>query len=121
MDDLKVTEALNDVVELLNASNKFIEETTPWVLAKEEKVEELGNVMAVLTNSIVVCTKLLSPVLVETCDKVYKQFNLTEEQKTYEFNGKFCGFAGNIVEKGEVLFPRLDVLKETEYINSISK
>lgn len=121
MDDLKITEALNDVVELLNVANKFIEETAPWTLAKEEKTEELGNVMAVLVNSIVVCTKLLSPVLVETCEKVYKQFNLTEEQKTYEFNKKFCEFAGNLVEKGEVLFPRLDVLKETEYINSISK
>ncbi len=121
MDDLKVTEAFNEVVELLSAANKYIEESAPWVLSKEGKIEELGNVMAVLVNSIVVATKMMSPALVESAPKVYEYFGLSEEQKDYEVNRKFCPFAGNKVIKGEPLFPRLDVAVETEYINSISK
>lgn len=121
MDDLKLTEALNEVVNLLNVANKYIEESQPWVLSKEGKIEELGNVMAVLASTIVTCTKLLSPVLVESSEKVYALFNLTDEQKTYDFSRNFCALAGNKVEKATPLFPRLDVAVETEFINSISK
>ena len=121
MDDLKISEALNEVVELLNVANKYIEESQPWVLSKEGRTEELGNVMAVLASTIVICTKLLSPVLVETSEKVYALFNLSEEQKSYGFTGNFCGLAGNKVEKSTPLFPRLDIALETEYINSLTK
>jgi len=121
MDDLKISEALSEVVNLLNVANKYIEESQPWVLSKEGKIEELGNVMAVLTSTIVTCTKLLSPVLVESSEKVYAFFNLTEEQKSYEFCRNFCGFSGNHVEKSTPLFPRLDIAIETEYINSLTK
>ena len=121
MDDLKVSEALNEVVELLNIANKYIEESQPWVLSKEGRIEELGNVMAVLTSTIATCAKLLSPVLVETSEKVYALFNLTDEQKSYKFIKNFCGFTGNHVEKGTPLFPRLDINLETEYINSLTK
>ena len=121
MDDLKVSEALDEVVNLLNVANKYIEESQPWVLSKEGKIEELGNVMAVLTSTIVTCSKLLSPVLVESAEKVYAMFNLTEEQKSYGFTENFCGFSGNKVEKGQPLFPRLDLAVETEYIRSLTK
>ena len=121
MDDLKPTEALDCVVELLNVANRYIEETQPWVLSKEEKLDELGNVMAVLTNTILVCTKLLSPVLVESAPKVYCSFGVPEELQKYEVIHQFCPYAKLKVEKGAALFPRLDVKVETEYIDSISK
>ena len=121
MDDLKPTEALECVMELLNVANKYIEETQPWVLAKEGKTEELGNVMAVLTNTILVSTKLLSPVLVESAPKVYASFGVPEELQKYETIRQFCPYAKLKVEKGAALFPRLDVKAETEYIDSISK
>jgi methionyl-tRNA synthetase len=121
MDDLKVDEGLIKVTELLNAANKYIEETTPWVLAKEGRTEELGNVMAILTNTIIVATKLLSPVLVETKDKVFEMFSVQKEYQGYDSILNFCPFVGNEVKKGQPLFPRLDVAIETEYINSISK
>lgn len=121
MDDLKVTEALNEVINLLNVANKYIEESQPWVLSKEGKIEELGNVMAVLTNTIIVGTKLLSPVLVESAPKVFALFNLNEKQQAYESVHDFCCFAGNHVDKGTPLFPRLDVAVETEFINSLTK
>lgn len=121
MDDLKLTEALDAVVELLNATNKYIEESQPWVLSKEGRVEELGNVMAVLANSIITSTKLLSPALVETAPKVFALFGLNKEDEKYEKVHEFCVYEGRKVSKGEPLFPRLDVVKEKEYIDSISK
>ena len=121
MDDLKPTEAFDEVVNLLNATNKYIEESQPWVLSKEGRTEELGNVMAVLTNNIITCTKLLSPALVETAPKVFAIFGLSEEQKQYDKVNEFCIYAGNKVTKGEPLFPRLDLKVETAYIASISK
>ena len=119
MDDLKVSEALNAVCDLLNAANKYIEESQPWTLSKEGKTKELENVMAILTNTIIVATKLLSPVLVESAPKVYEQFGLTDELKEYDIVHKFCPFAGLHVSKGNPLFPRLDVKLETEYISSL--
>ncbi len=121
MDDLKVSEGLSAVTELLNAANKYIEETQPWVLSKEGKNDELGNVMAILVNTIIVASKLLSPVLVETVEKVFAQFGVKKELQGYEINHEFCPFSGLTVNKGNPLFPRLDIALETEFINSISK
>ena len=120
-DDLKVTEALVEVTELLNKANKYIEESTPWTLSKEGRIDELANVMAILTNVIIVATKMISPVLVETSEKVFELFHLSEEQKSYELNKEFCPFTGNEVTKATALFPRLDPNIEVEYIHSISK
>lgn len=121
MDDLKVSEGFNEVVELLNVANKYIEESQPWVLSKEGRVEELANVMAVLTNTILVAAKLLSPALVETLDKVYEIFGIPEELRNYEAISKFCPYEGCKVTKGNALFPRLDPKVDTEYIHSLSK
>ena len=76
--------------------------------------------MAVLTNSIITCAKLLSPALVETAPKVFALFGLTKEQEKYERVYDFCVYEGNNVTRGEPLFPRLDVKLETEFIASIS-
>ena len=119
MDDLKPTEAFEEVIQLLNVANKYIEESQPWVLSKEGKVDELANVMAVLVNTIVVATKLLSPALVESAPKVFEIFGLSEEQIKYEKVHEFCVYGGNKVTKGNPLFPRLDVKVENEYIVSI--
>lgn len=121
MDDLKISEALTKVTDLLNAANKLIEDRQPWNLAKEGKTEELANVMAVLVNTIVVSAKLLSPVLVESAEKIFDQFGLDEKQRSYELNKEFCPFSGTKLTKGNPLFPRLDIKVETEFIQSISK
>ena len=121
MDDLKISEGLQCVIDLLNTGNKYIEETQPWVLSKEGKIDELKNVMAVLVNTIAVSTKLLSPVLVDSADKVYASLGTPKELQEYKIIHKFCPYGGQRVSKGEVLFPRLDIQKETEYISSLTK
>ena len=121
MDDLKISEGLQCVIDLLNTGNKYIEETQPWVLSKEGKIDELKNVMAVLVNTIAVSTKLLSPVLVDSADKVYASLGTPKELQEYKIIHKFCPYGGQRVSKGEALFPRLDIQKETEYISSLTK
>lgn len=120
MDDLQPTEAFDAVVELLNAANKYIEDSKPWELSKAGNIEQLGNVMAVLTNSIITCAKLLSPALVESAPKVFALFGLSKEQEQYDYVYKFCAYEGNTVTRGEPLFPRLDVKVETEFIQSLT-
>ena len=121
LDDLKISEGLAAVTDLLSAANKYIEEVQPWVLSKEGKTKELENAMAILANTIIVATKMLSPVLVETSEKVYAQFGVKRELQGYDTIHNFGQFAGANVSKGSPLFPRLDVNVETEFINSISK
>ena len=68
MDDLKITDAIVAVNELVNRANKYIDETTPWVLAKEGKTEELASVMFHLANSIYIAGMLMKPILVTASD-----------------------------------------------------
>ena len=121
MDDLKLTEGLACVMEYLNGANKYIEETTPWVLAKENRIDELKNVMCVLANAIVCASIMLKPALVESFDKVMKQFNVPEQLQNYENNVySFCPLSGVQVTKESPLFPRLDKAIEVEFISSLS-
>lgn len=120
MDDLKVTEGLDVVMELLSAANKYIEETQPWVLSKEGRIDELKNVMAILVNTIIDASIMLQPVLVESTTKVFTQFGLTKEQVAYENVYKFCPFENVHVAKSAPLFPRLVEKDEIEYIESIT-
>ena len=85
MDDLKVTEAINYVNELVNRANKYIDETTPWVLAKDEaRKEELASVMNHLAYVIYVASRLYHPVLVTASDKAFDQLGLPNESRGFE-------------------------------------
>lgn len=121
MDDLKINEGLHEVISFLNHVNKYIEESQPWTLEKNNEIAALENVIATVTNSIMIAIQLLSPVLVETIDKVFEQFNIPVELQGYENIYEFGKYHGMSVNKKDPLFPRLDVKKETEYIESISK
>ena len=120
MDDLKVTEAIIDVMNLLNRANKLIEEEAPWNLAKDEsKKEELESLMAHLLYIIFVSTKLLEPILVEKSKTIFEALDAVSESKDYK-NIKNPHILDNkVVTKTEVLFPRLDVNKEVEYIKGL--
>ena len=120
MDDLKITEAISYVNELVNRANKYIDETTPWVLAKDEsKVNELASVMNHLARALFVSSRLFHPVLVTASDKAFAQLGLTEEQADYKnLNNK--NLLDNLqVNKGEPLFPRLDPTIEVPFINEL--
>lgn len=116
-DDVRVTDALVFVNEIVNRANKYIDETMPWALAKDpNKQEELASVMNHLANTIYVAAMLYKPVLVTASEKAFDQLGVPSELRSYE-NIYTFGKLGEInVNKGEPLFPRLDATIEVEFI-----
>lgn len=120
MDDLKITDAFIAVNELVQRANKYIDETTPWVLAKDEsKKEELASVMNHLANTIYTAAILYQPVLVKAAGKALDQLNVPQELRNYENVYKFGVLGGQTVNKAEALFPRLDSAIEVEFIKNL--
>lgn len=119
LDNLRFNVVLQDVWKLISRTNKYIDETTPWTLAKEEKIEELSNVMAHLVESIRIVGTLLRPFFVETPGRIADQLGLNlEEDMAFDYLA-FGNFpeGRQVIEKGEPIFPRLDVEEETEAIH----
>lgn len=119
LDDLRITEAFVQVNELVARANKYIDETQPWVLAKEGKTKELASTMTHLANAIFISAKLYEPVLVKTSDKVYEQLGIPSDKRGYENVYHFGNVANYNVHKGDQLFPRLDNAIEVEYIQNL--
>ena len=120
MDDLRITEAITYVNELVNRANKYIDETTPWALAKDEsKKDELASVMNHLARVLFVASRLYHPVLVTASDKAFAQLGLSNEEASYG-NIKNPHLLDNkVTSKGEPLFPRLDANVEVPFINDL--
>ena len=110
MAGLRVADAITEVFQIFRRCNKYIDETMPWVLAKEEdKQERLGEVLYNLTESITVGASLLSCFLPETAEKIAAQLNT--KLRSFEELDRFGLYPdGNkVTEKPEILFARLDV------------
>ncbi len=110
MDDLRVADAISEVFTVLRRSNKYIDETEPWVLAKDEaKKERLSEVLYNLTESITIAASLLHSFLPETAEKIVSQLNT--KIRDFDVLNQFGLYeSGNkVTEKPEILFARLDV------------
>ena len=109
IDNLRIPEALSSVWELIGRANKYIDETTPWILAKDEsKKERLGTVLYNLVESLRIVSSLLESFLPTTSKKINEQLNI--ELTTWDSLASFDGTrAGVKVNKGAVIFPRIDV------------
>ena len=117
VDDLKVTEAYAEIMNLVSRANKYIEETAPWALAKDEtKEKELRSVMAHLAHVLFVAGMLLKPILVHKSDAIFDQLGLGNDERHYNLVSDAHLLDGKVVHKGEQLFPRLDAEKEIEAI-----
>ena len=117
METLRVSDAIDEIFTLLRRSNKYIDETQPWVLGKDEgKKARLGSVLYNLLESIRIAAVLLEPFLPETSQKIYKQLNTdkTSWESLQSFNGMI---PGEKVGAQEILFARIDVTKKIEEIN----
>lgn len=123
LDHLQFNVALQNIWKLISRTNKYIDETTPWILAREEKTRELSNVLAHLVESLRVAGTLLRPFLVETPGKIAEQLGLDLETDMSWEKVDYGNFpAGRkVVEKGEPIFPRLDVEEETSAIQEAMK
>ncbi|MGL5634276.1 MAG: methionine--tRNA ligase [Sarcina sp.] len=109
MNSYKIPEALAAIWELIGRANKYIDETMPWILAKDdEKKERLGTVMYNLMEALRFTSVLVSPFLPSTSVKINEQINT--DVTTWESLSSFDGTkAGTVVKKGDVIFPRIDV------------
>ena len=120
MDSLKVTEAFEEVFNYISRANKYIEETKPWALAKDEtKVNELKSVMNHLANALRQSAIMLQPILLKAPKELFNQLGISEDLQTFSSLTKVDAMGGQHVNKGNPLFPRLDVNVEVEYIKSL--
>ncbi|WP_404330641.1 methionine--tRNA ligase [Mesobacillus maritimus] len=119
MEKMEFSVALTAVWQLISRTNKYIDETQPWVLAKDEANQKaLGNVMAHLAESLRQTAVLLQPFLTRTPKKIFTQLNVLEDSLTsWESLETFGGIPdGTKVQKGEPIFPRLEVKEEVAFI-----
>lgn len=119
MENMEFSVALTAISQFISRSNKYIDETQPWALAKvEEKRGELASVMAHLVESLRIASILLQPFLTQAPRKIWEQLGIEEGQLTAWDSGKTFGLipAGTKLVKGNPIFPRLDVEQEVTYI-----
>lgn len=117
MDRLQFGAALTEIWKAISRTNKYIDETMPWVLAKDAANRpRLASVMYNLAESLRSFSILLQPFMPETPLKIWKQIGVAEGNDTaWDSAGRWGGYpAGSSVEKGDVIFPRIDVAKELE-------
>ncbi|WP_026477263.1 methionine--tRNA ligase [Alkaliphilus transvaalensis] len=118
MEQLKVADAISEIFTLLRRSNKYIDETLPWVLGKDpDKKGRLATVLYNLLESIRISAVLLQSFLPETAEKIFKQLNTTET--SWESLTQFNGIkVGDQVNQPEILFARIDAEKKLKEIDA---
>ena len=119
IDDLKIPEALDYVWTLIRRTNKYVDETTPWILGKDESQKgRLGTVLYNLAESLRMTSVLISAFLPTTSEKINAQLNV--EVVTWDSLASFDGTSvGTKINKGEVMFPRIDVEAKIEELNKL--
>lgn len=120
MDKTRFADALAAVWQLVSRANKYIDETEPWVLAKDEgRKTELSDVMTHLAKSLRVIAALLQPIMPDAPKEICRQLGLPEEAISLT-DLSFNDFpaSSQVVAKGTPIFPRLDVNAEVEFIKS---
>lgn len=121
MDKTQINNALAEIFKVVSRANKYIDETAPWVLGKDEsKKARLATVLYNLLETIRIVSTLLSNFMPTTMPKVWEQIGAAEGDITYENAGKFGVLPADVtVHRGEIIFPRIDVDKEIEELNKI--
>jgi len=113
MDKLQFSNALIEIWKLVRRANKYIDETMPWILAKDEsKKERLGTVLYNLAEALRFIAVLISPFMPNTPKKIFEQLGIEENLTTWESLKFGLLKEGTKVKRGEIIFPRIDVKKE---------
>lgn len=122
LDTYHTANAITQTWELVSRTNKYIDETAPWVLFKEEKLEELKSVMYHLVENLRRIAILIAPYMKHTSRKILAQLDIKEELQTWDSLVEYKGLKNiKVTEKPEVLFARLDVEVEIEAIKEMMK
>lgn len=121
IDNTTLNIALAEIFKVISRANKYIDETAPWVLAKDEANKpRLAAVLYNLLEAIRISTSLLSAFMPTTMPKVWEQIGASADDVSYENAAKFGVLPADVtVHRGEVLFPRIDVDKEISELNAL--
>lgn len=123
LDKLQFSTALTEIWKVISRTNKYIDETMPWALAKDEESKpRLAAVMYNLAESLRIISILLQPFMPKTPEKIWKQLGLINPDDISWESTKNWGVypAGTKVEKGDIIFPRIDVKKEMEELEKLT-
>ena len=122
MEKLRVADVITEIFGIFRRSNKYIDETTPWTLAKdEEKKARLSEVLYNLTEAITIGASLLSAFMPETSEKILKQLN-TEKRSLDQMTEFGLYPSGNkVTDKPEILFARMDIKEVLEKVEEMKK
>ena len=123
MESYAFQNALMEIFKIISRSNKYIDETAPWVLGKDPaKKDRLATVLYNLLEGIRVCAVLLTPFMPDTVVKIFDQIGAPEDARVYETADKFGVLPANVtVHRGETLFPRIDAQKELAELEAEEK
>ena len=123
MESYAFQNALMEIFKIISRSNKYIDETAPWVLGKDPaKKDRLATVLYNLLEGIRVCAVLLTPFMPDTVVKIFDQIGAPEDARVYETADKFGVIPANVtVHRGETLFPRIDAKKELAELEAEEK
>ena len=120
MDKFAFNMALEDIWTVVRRANKYIDETMPWVLAKDEKNKpRLDNVLHNLAEAIRIVSVLIEPFMHTTSGKIRKQLGLWFAEPVWADAFTFEMMNGEQVKKGDPIFPRLDIEKELEELDAL--
>lgn len=117
----QLAKALEEIFKVVARANKYIDETEPWILGKDEaKKARLASVLYNLLETIRICSGLLAAFMPKTMPKVWEQIGADASLTVYESLSEFGKLPQNVtVHKGEALFPRIDVDKEIDELNAL--
>ncbi|MBQ1516803.1 MAG: methionine--tRNA ligase [Clostridia bacterium] len=121
IDKTQLNNALAEIFTVVSRANKYIDETAPWVLGRDETQKaRLATVLYNLLDTIRIVSTLLSAFMPSTMPKIWEQIGASKDCTTYENAGTFGVLDKNVtVKRGEVIFPRIDVQKEIDELNAI--
>ena len=122
MDELKPNEAIQEIWKLVSKANKYIDLSTPWILAKEKNTQRLNQVLYNLVECIRIIAIPLQMCFVDTPEKIFEQIGVSKEEILWDSAKKFGVLkSGTKVKKGEILFPRIEMTEDLFKVEEIEE
>ena len=122
MDELKPNEAIQEIWKLVSKANKYIDLSTPWILAKEKNTQRLNQVLYNLVECIRIIAIPLQMCFVDTPEKIFEQIGVSKEEILWDSAKKFGVLkSGTKVKKGEILFPRIEIAEDLFKVEEIEE